>query len=81
MGELFIVGLVVALFALAALLRKSLRRGGGGRSAYLQLIKLADGDDELADRLIDAERKRNPGASRERLAQLALKRWEKDRGR
>ncbi|MFL5319303.1 MAG: hypothetical protein ACJ790_06565 [Myxococcaceae bacterium] len=25
--------------------------------------------------------KRNPGASRERLAQLALKRWERDRGR
>ena len=80
MFELVVVVLIIAaVFALLAKRSGRARSGSSKSSAYVKLLKQAGGDDELADRLIDAERGRNPGASRERLAQLALARWAKDR--
>lgn len=77
--------LVVLLIAAAIVTLIIKRRGRSGvaglskRSAYIRLLKQAGGDDELADRLVEAERARNPYATNNRLAELALARWMKDR--
>lgn len=68
--------IVVVLFGVGFLLR--LGRGSVRRSWYAELLKLTRGDDEMAERLMSKERARNPKASRERLAQLAVARWKKD---
>ena len=80
MFEILIVVLVVAGVVVIAQ-RKLARRAPlpRKRDAYIRLLKQTGGDDELADRLVEAERKRNPYAPEERLAELALARWMKDR--
>ena len=47
-------------------------------SLYQTLLAKARNDTELADRLIEFERKRTPYASREELIRSAIVRWERD---
>lgn len=76
---------LVVLLILAALVTLFVKRRGRHvafvpkkSSSYFQLMKQAGGDDELVDRLIEAERQRSPYATNARLAELALARWKKD---
>jgi hypothetical protein len=45
---------------------------------YQSLLQKARGDEELVERLIEHERRRNPGADRLELLQDAIYRWERD---
>jgi len=52
----------------------------GPRDAhYRALLRRAQGDRALAERLMEHERRALPTADRETLAQRALERWERDR--
>ena len=78
---LFGMGIGLAI-ALAAYFLPYMGKKRGTNSAsdyYNQLVKSARGDKALADRLINFEKKQAPEASKERLARLALERWERDR--
>ena len=79
MFEILIVVLVVAGIVVIVQRKVRSRPAAPKRNAYVQLLRHTGGDDELADRLVEAERKRNPYAPEERLAELALARWKKDR--
>ena len=70
---LLAVGIVFYLF-------RVLPRGGRGgeRALYRELLQRARGDEDLAERLIEYERQRNPGAGRRKLLQDAIDRWEVD---
>lgn len=46
---------------------------------YRALLRRAQGDRALAERLMEHERRALPAADRETLAQRALERWERDR--
>ena len=79
-----LVGMGIGLaIALVAYFIPTLRNHKAASSAttyyYDDLVKAARGDKALANRLIDFERKKAPEASKERLARLALERWERDR--
>jgi hypothetical protein len=45
---------------------------------YQDLLRKVRFNGSAADRLIDFERKREPGASRLKLIQSAIERWERD---
>ena len=47
---------------------------------YKDLLNKARGDKELAQRLIEYERKYIPDASEDELVQNAIDRWERDNG-
>jgi hypothetical protein len=46
---------------------------------YQELLRKAGGNQALADRLIEFERRRTPNASQEELVRSAIERWERDR--
>jgi hypothetical protein len=48
------------------------------RRLYQDLLRRTRGDRELAERLIEYERRRSPGADRLELLQDAIYRWERD---
>lgn len=54
----------------------SKRRGGREAELYARLLRKSFGDAEQAERLIELERRKRPGASRVSLLQNALDRWE-----
>ena len=56
-------------------------KGGVGGGDYGRLVRLARGDSERADRLIDYELKRDPSLSRAGAIQSAIDRLEYDRTR
>ena len=55
--------------------------GGGGGGDYGRLVRLARGDAQRADRLIDYELKRDPSLSRAEAVRSAIERLEYDRTR
>lgn len=74
------IGLAIALVAyFIPTLRKRKAASSAATTYYDDLVEAARGDKALADRLINFERKSAPEASKERLARLALERWERDR--
>jgi len=54
------------------------QRHSQGKQLYQRLLQKARGDKELVARLIEHERRRNPGADRLRLMQDVLYYWEHD---
>ena len=74
------IGGVLALSAVVYGLYRifSSRRPGNQKRLYRRLLKLARGDQDLAERMIENERRRSPAAGREELMQDAIYRWERD---
>lgn len=75
-----------ALVAAAARTRRGARDGARGErkqygAAYRELVRAVRGDRACADRLVEYERGEAPGATRAELAQRALRRLARDRGR
>lgn len=57
---------------------KDQNRPGSKDDLYKHLLSLTKNDRELANRLIEYERKRKPDASEEELIRRAIERWELD---
>ncbi|MGM0453245.1 MAG: hypothetical protein ACQERN_08790 [Thermodesulfobacteriota bacterium] len=74
------IGGVLALSAVVYGLYRifSSRRPGNQKRLYRRLLKLARGDRDLVERMIENERRRSPAAGREELMQDAIYRWERD---
>lgn len=74
------IGGVLALIAVFCGLYRifSSRRPENQKRLYRRLLKLARGDRDLAERMIENERRRSPAAGREELMQDAIYRWKRD---
>jgi len=79
---LFVLAIVAAGFGLWLRGRRGKRRGGrrgkrasDGRRAEQALLHMALGDTAQVERLIAAERRRNPGGNRAKWAIAAHRRW------
>ncbi|HZS10128.1 MAG TPA: hypothetical protein VFD58_35200 [Blastocatellia bacterium] len=72
---LILLILLAALVAAIAFLRPK-QGAAGADDSYNKLLRKSLGDPVQVERLIEAERKRHPNATRERLMRHAIERWE-----
>jgi hypothetical protein len=69
--------LFASLFAAATIFFFARRSGGAATDVYQKLLRKSLGDRTQVERLIEAERRRHPEATREKLMRHALERWER----
>ncbi|UBF23631.1 hypothetical protein K9N68_17800 [Kovacikia minuta CCNUW1] len=79
--SLYVVPVIALIGGIAYFLnrRSSSSDRGMEKQLYRQLLNRAGGDNNLADRLVELERQRNPGSNRLQLLQNAIYRWDRDR--
>jgi hypothetical protein len=77
---IYLIPVVLAAVGVVIYLTHALprRRHSQESQVYQRLLQKARGDRELVARLIEHERRRNPGADRLRLMQDVLYYWERD---
>ncbi|MGB2982636.1 MAG: hypothetical protein WBC63_02110 [Candidatus Bipolaricaulia bacterium] len=84
----FVVAAALVVISVAGRRRSEARRNPPNLSlesrwekhCYKRLVRRLLGDEDAAERLIEYERIRNPGASRATLVEAAIHRLEHDRG-
>jgi len=64
--------------AMDRLLGGTVRRRKAPNARYQRLLQMAQGNKALVNRMIEAERKRNPGAGYDQLLADAIYRWERE---
>ena len=71
-----IIVIVVLIILAMAFLNVAILGGSQEKGLYNNLLRKTAGDKMLAERLIEAERQRNPHLSRIELIKRAIERWE-----